>query len=86
MFRIRVRIDPALLRAHAEAVRSGLPGVAYVRLDPKRRMACAAATDRRIMNGHRRPVARLDDVTHRYGATLRSTRSRSTSRAAVWWD
>ena len=34
MFRIRVRIDPALLRAHAEAVRTGLPGVAYVRLDP----------------------------------------------------
>jgi HlyD family secretion protein len=34
MFRIRVRIDPALLRAHAEAVRTGLPGVAYVRPDP----------------------------------------------------
>jgi HlyD family secretion protein len=34
MFRIRVRIDPALLRAHAEAVRTGLPGVAYLRLDP----------------------------------------------------
>ncbi len=35
MFRVRVRIDPSLLRAHAEAVRSGLPGVAYVRIDPK---------------------------------------------------
>jgi HlyD family secretion protein len=34
MFRIRVRIDPELLRAHAQAVRSGLPGVAYLRLDP----------------------------------------------------
>jgi HlyD family secretion protein len=34
MFRVRVRIDPDLLRAHAEAVRSGLPGIAYVRLDP----------------------------------------------------
>lgn len=33
MFRIRVRVDPALLRTHAEAVRSGLPGVAYVRTD-----------------------------------------------------
>ena len=30
MFRIRVRIDPELLRKHAESVRSGLPGVAYV--------------------------------------------------------
>jgi len=34
MFRIKVRIDPELLRAHAEAVRTGLPGVAYLRLDP----------------------------------------------------
>ncbi len=34
MFRIRVRIDPALLRARADAVRTGLPGVAYLRLDP----------------------------------------------------
>ena len=35
MFRIRVRIDPERSRAHAYAVRSGLPGVAYVKLDPK---------------------------------------------------
>ncbi|MGD9880417.1 MAG: HlyD family secretion protein [Reyranella sp.] len=34
MFRIRVRIDPSLSRSHAEAVRSGVPGVAYVRFDP----------------------------------------------------
>jgi len=33
MFRVRVRIDPALLRRHADAVRSGLPGLAYVRAD-----------------------------------------------------
>jgi HlyD family secretion protein len=33
MFRIRVRIDPDRSRAHADAVRSGLPGVAYVRVD-----------------------------------------------------
>jgi HlyD family secretion protein len=35
MFRIRVKIDPERLRARADAVRSGLPGVAYVLLDPK---------------------------------------------------
>jgi HlyD family secretion protein len=34
MFRVKVRIDPDLLRAHAEKVRTGLPGVAYLRLDP----------------------------------------------------
>jgi len=34
IFRVRVRIDPERLRAHADAVRSGLPGVAYVRFDP----------------------------------------------------
>jgi HlyD family secretion protein len=35
MFRIRVRIDPARSSAHADVVRSGLPGVAYVLTDPK---------------------------------------------------
>jgi HlyD family secretion protein len=35
MFRVRVRIDPERLRAHADAVKSGVPGVAYVKLDPK---------------------------------------------------
>jgi HlyD family secretion protein len=34
MFRIRVRIDPERLRRRGEGVRSGLPGVAYVRTDP----------------------------------------------------
>jgi HlyD family secretion protein len=34
MFRIRVRIDPERLRARADRVRSGLPGVSYLRLDP----------------------------------------------------
>jgi HlyD family secretion protein len=34
MFRIRVRIDAERSRVHAESVRSGLPGVAYVRADP----------------------------------------------------
>ena len=34
MFRIRVKIDPERLRARAALVRSGLPGVAYVRFDP----------------------------------------------------
>ncbi|MGD0719910.1 MAG: HlyD family efflux transporter periplasmic adaptor subunit [Roseiarcus sp.] len=34
MFRIRVKIDPDRLRARADRVRSGLPGVGYVREDP----------------------------------------------------
>lgn len=34
MFRIRLRIDQERLVAHADAVRSGLPGLAYVRWDP----------------------------------------------------
>lgn len=33
MFRVRVKIDPERLRARAALVRSGLPGVAYVRSD-----------------------------------------------------
>jgi len=35
MFRVRIRIDPILLKAHEESVRSGLPGMGYVLLDPK---------------------------------------------------
>ncbi len=35
MFRIRVRIDPDLLRAHADKVKRGVPGVAYVKFDPQ---------------------------------------------------
>jgi HlyD family secretion protein len=34
MFRLRLRIDPDRLEGRAELVRSGLPGIAYVRTDP----------------------------------------------------
>ncbi len=34
MFRVRVKIDPERLRARGALVRSGLPGVAYVKQDP----------------------------------------------------
>ena len=34
MFRVRVRIDPDLARTRAAQIRSGLPGLAYVLLDP----------------------------------------------------
>ena len=33
MFRVRARIDPALLKAHIEQVKTGLPGKAYVKVD-----------------------------------------------------
>jgi HlyD family secretion protein len=35
MFRIKARIDPELLRKHIRHVKTGLPGMAYVRLDPR---------------------------------------------------
>ncbi len=34
MFRVRARIDPAILAKSIQQVKTGLPGVAYVRLDP----------------------------------------------------
>lgn len=34
MFRIRARIDPQLLTRYLDYVKTGLPGMAYVRLDP----------------------------------------------------
>ena len=35
MFRVRANIDPALLAKHVEHIKTGLPGVAYVRIDAK---------------------------------------------------
>jgi HlyD family secretion protein len=34
MFRVRARIDPALLRRNIQHVKTGLPGMAYVRINP----------------------------------------------------
>ena len=34
MFRVRARVSPDLLREHIERVKTGLPGMAYVRVDP----------------------------------------------------
>ncbi|MGE5129172.1 MAG: glycoside hydrolase family 43, partial [Sphingomonadaceae bacterium] len=36
MFRVRAQIPPELLRKHIVHVKTGLPGVAYVRLDPNK--------------------------------------------------
>ena len=33
MFRVKARLDPALLREHMEQVKTGLPGMAYLKLD-----------------------------------------------------
>lgn len=35
MFRVKARISPALLRQHITQVKTGLPGMAYVKADPK---------------------------------------------------
>lgn len=35
MFRIKARLDPELLRKHIRDVKTGLPGTAYVRVDPE---------------------------------------------------
>jgi HlyD family secretion protein len=35
MFRIKAHIPPELLREHIKYVKTGLPGVAYVQLDPQ---------------------------------------------------
>ncbi|MDD3814210.1 MAG: HlyD family efflux transporter periplasmic adaptor subunit [Desulfocapsaceae bacterium] len=35
MFRVKAHIDPELLKKHIRKVKTGLPGMAYVRLDPQ---------------------------------------------------
>jgi len=34
MFRVKARVDPSLLKQHIEAVKTGVPGEAFVRVDP----------------------------------------------------
>jgi HlyD family secretion protein len=34
VFRVKARISPEILRQHASRIKSGLPGMAYIRLDP----------------------------------------------------
>ena len=33
MFRVKAKIDPALLKNNIEQVKTGLPGVAYIKVD-----------------------------------------------------
>ena len=35
MFRIKIKIDPEILKRYAERVKTGVPGMAYVQLDPE---------------------------------------------------
>jgi HlyD family secretion protein len=35
MFRVRARLDPELLKQHLNQVKTGVPGMAYVKIDPK---------------------------------------------------
>lgn len=35
MFRVKAHIDKELLQKHIRQVKTGLPGMAYVRLDPQ---------------------------------------------------
>jgi HlyD family secretion protein len=35
MFRVKAQIDRELLRQHMKMVKTGLPGVAWIKLDPK---------------------------------------------------
>ena len=71
MFRVRVKIDPALLRAHPDLVRAGLPGLGYVQLDPNQAWP-ANAPDQAVAND--RSAAALSrasiGLSHRYGSTL----------------
>lgn len=51
MFRVKVKIDPELLKGHLHKIKCGLPGVAYVRLNET--MPWPDALQRRVNNGTR---------------------------------
>lgn len=47
MFRVKVKIDPSLLSDYIERVKTGIPGEAYVRLDPQAQWPEALKVGRR---------------------------------------
>ena len=47
MFKVKARIDPELLSRHLQQVKTGLPGVAWVRLDPQQ--PWPAALDKNVV-------------------------------------
>jgi len=65
MFRVKVRIDPALLAKHAAIMKTGVPGIAYVRLgaDVEWPSGCACGCR---MSAQPPFVARVTGVSHRY--------------------
>jgi HlyD family secretion protein len=81
MFRVRVRIDPELLRAHAERVRTGLPGLAYVRLDPRRR-GQPGCSRREPNDRHSGRPSRRTDTPVRLDRRARWSDARGSGRSA----
>ena len=77
-FRIKAHIHPELLKKYIRDVKTGLPGVAYVQLDPQAPVARPSGGQTAAMSNpdansagppQPAPVARLTDVSLRYGKT-----------------
>src|SRR5699024_3292767 len=84
MFRTKVRIDPALLNQYIEYVKTGVPGGAYIRLDPEAEWPAdlkvqlpdsaaannTASTQKLSMQKQFSPVVQARGLIHCYGDTL----------------
>ena len=69
-FRVKVQIDPELLRKYEPQVKTGLPGIAYVRLDAKADWPAKLQVTLSAVMQPATVVARLSDVALRYGHTV----------------
>ena len=67
MFRVKVRIDPDILSKYAESVRTGLPGNAYVRVDPNVEWPRVATRPVQPMTSGDPCVASVHEVSLSYG-------------------
>ncbi len=85
-FRIKAHISPELLKKYVRDVKTGLPGMAYVQLDPQANWPANLET--KLPSRGSKPmtsaVVRLTDVGLTYGKTPRSTTSRSICRPGAW--
>ena len=89
MFRIKAQIAPDLLKKYIRKVKTGLPGVAYVQLDPasRGRPICRSScrNDTRAASATRPPVAQPAGRRPALRQDPRARRRRrSTSRPAAW--
>ena len=68
MFRVKLKIEPQLLKQHSRKVKTGVRGLGFVALES--RDSVADRSSNQVAKMTESEVARLTSVSHRYGSTI----------------